>query len=164
MDLAYIKNYLMNLVGTSPTYMSKKISDLITDIDTFEQEQRLDENSELSRHELFKALQRYSDDLKIRIKEFDAIPPEKIKDRSNKAQGVLCSLALLQSSIIDVLNKCQSGVSTEDPLYKYMRTLTEKRDYYASLSITWLGILKAISQETARQVEVMKSQTLKAFN
>ena len=64
MDLTYVKNYLMNLVGTSPSYMAKKVSELITDIDTFEQEQRLDENSELSRHELFKALQRYTEDLR----------------------------------------------------------------------------------------------------
>ena len=161
MDLAYVKNYLMNLVGTSPAYVTKKISELITDIDTFEQEQRLDENSELSRHELFKALQRYSDDLRIRTKEFDAIPAEKIKDKSDKAQSILCTLALLQSSIIDVLNRYQSGNNTDDPLYKYMRTLVERRDYYASLSVTWSSILKAISQETARQVELMKYQAVR---
>ena len=160
MDLSYIKNYIINLAGTSIDYTRKKLSDLVKEIEEFEHEQRLDENSELSRHELFKALERYSEDLKIRIRDFDATPAEMVKERSNKAQGVLCTLALLQSSLIDVMTKCQHGVGPEDPIYKYMRTVTEKREYYASLSVTWASILKAISQEVARQVEVMKYQNL----
>lgn len=152
MDLNYIKSYLINIVDSSDKFYDFKIKELIEAIEKFQEEEKTcaDVSS------MLRTVNEYNLDYLTLATDFRALPSVQVKKRIDKAQEILCVLSSVHTYLFHVLTRYNSEETTPAGLWKHVRTLGEKKEYYKSEKYTWVTILKSLTQQSNQMVELAK--------
>ena len=143
MNLNYIKEYLK---VRKNVITPEDIDNLIHEIEVYQGTE--DTLMDISR--VMRIINDQSASVLSRIEEYEAYPSDDIKTipaRTEKAREILCLLGALNTYLILSLTNINESTYETKSIKKYLINLKEKKEHYQSERMSWITILKSLTQE-----------------
>ena len=143
MNLSYVKEFLKE---KRETLTSDDVSMLISKIEAYQGT----ENSLMDISRVMRVINEYNVSFLTEIKEYEVLPKNNIKflpARMEKVRGILCTLSLLHTYLILSLANIKDSTYDTKNIRGYLSDLGEKKEHYKSEKMTWVSILKSLTQE-----------------
>lgn len=152
MNINYIKSVLVNMLSSSEEFYEIRTKELIQEITSYQ-----DKESEMeSIEKILSTANGYVTTYLTLLDEYNAIPNTSLSKKIFKAGEIVCVLSAVHTYLFSTLTKYTCDESKDPTLYKYLRTLEEKKTYYKSEKYSWTKIVEALSQESNRITSLAK--------
>lgn len=154
MNLSYVRNYLKDKLE-SPT--KEDLEDLIEQIDAYiGAERKFDDIASIMR-----TINEYNISYMTQIQEYEVLQAQKrteelLKLKVEKARGILCTLSSLHTYLVLTRANITESTYNMKNIRSYLSDIDAKKEHYKSEKMTWVTILKSLSQELSYIVEMRK--------
>ena len=152
MNLSYVRNYL-------ETYRENMTIDVVnTLIDEIKAYQGT-ENKLTDIASIMNTINSYNTQYLTQVQEYETYKKDDMKQlplRAEKAREILCTLSSLHTYLIlSTANITESTFNMKN-LRTYVTLLNEKKEHFKSEKITWVTILRSLTQEMAFSSEMRR--------
>ena len=143
MNLNYVKNFLL---ARRDTICADDVNTLITEIDEY---QGVEKNmTDISK--VMRVINEYNISFLTEVQEYEAIPKNNMKTlpaRMEKVRDILCTLSALSTYLILSMASIKESTYETKNIRGYLSDLGEKKEHYKSERMSWVTILKSLTQE-----------------
>ena len=152
MNLSYVRDFLKS---RKENITSEDIDTLIAEIDAYQgTETNLTDISKVMR-----IINEYNLSYLTEVQEYEVLPKNSIKTlpiRMEKVRGILCTLSALHTYLTLSLTNIKNSVYDTKSIRNYLSELSNKREHYKSEKMTWVTVLKSLSQEAEFTAEMRR--------
>lgn len=143
MNLNYIRNFL---AARKDTISAEDIKTLISEIDAY---QGVEKNmTDISK--VMRIVNEYNLSFLTEVQEYEAIPKNSLKTlpvRMEKVRDILCTLSALSTYLMLSITSIKESTYETKNIRGYLSDLGEKKEHYKSERMSWVTILKSLTQE-----------------
>ena len=143
MNLSYVRGYLKEKRDSIST---EDIDNLIEQIDAYQGvENKFEDIASIMR-----TINEYNISYLSEVQEFEYLRHNKSKDILNmvdKARGILCTLSVLHTYLTLSLAKVSESTYNMKNIRTYLSDLEAKKEHYKNEKISWVTVLKSLTQE-----------------
>ena len=134
---------------------SQDIETLISEIDSYQgTASNLTDISKVMR-----VISEYNLSFLTEVQEYESVPKEDTENlpiRMEKVRGILCTLSALHTYLMLSLSGIRDSTYDTKSIRTYLSDLNEKKEHYKSEKMTWVTILKSLSQEAEFIIETKR--------
>ena len=152
MNLNYVKEFLKT---HRENLTSESIDELISEIEAYQGT----ENNLTDISKVMRVINEYNLSFLTEVQEYEVIPKDTVRNiplRMEKVRGILCTLSALHTYLTLSLSSIKDSVYETKNIRGYLSDLNDKREHYKSEKMTWVTILKSLSQEAEFTVEMRR--------
>lgn len=152
MNLTYVKDYLKTRIDN---ITKEDVEDLIAEINAYQGTENT--FSDISR--VMRTVNEYNLTFLTLVQEYEAMPSTDNKflpKRLEKAREILCVLSMLHTYLVLSLANIKESTYDMKSIRTYMSDLADKKEHYKSEKMSWVTILKSLSQEASFIVEMRR--------
>lgn len=140
MNLTYVKNFLRERRNH---ITPEDIDQLITEIGSYQGT----ESTFTDISKVMRVINEYNLSFLTQVEEYEAIPKDLLLKRVEKAREVLVTLSSLHTYLILSLANIKESTFNMKNIRTYMSELSEKKEHFKSEKMSWVTILKSLTQE-----------------
>ena len=152
MNLTYVKDFLENRKdGVS----KEDVELLINEIKAYQGTE--DTFRDISR--IMRVVNEYNLSYLTQVSEYDAIPrndSKLIEKRVAMARAILCTISSLHTYLVLTLSSVKESTYNMKNIRNYLNDLADKREHYKTEKMSWITILKSLTQEMNFIVEMRR--------
>ncbi len=152
MNLNYVKEFLL---ARKDNFSIEDINSLIAEIESYQgTEKNLNDISKVMR-----VINEYNLSFLTEVQEYESLPKNKLGSlpaRMEKVRGILCTLSALHTYLILSMANIKESTYETKNIRGYLSDLNEKKEHYKSEKMTWVTILKSLTQEADFVVETRR--------
>ena len=149
MNLNYIRGFLL---ARKDKISAEDIDVLISEIDEYQgTEKNLNDISKVMR-----VINEYNLTFLTEVQEYEAMPKNSLKSlplRMEKVRDILCTLSALHTYLILSMANIKESTYDTKNIRGYLSDLGEKKEHYKSEKMTWVTVLKSLTQEADFAIE-----------
>lgn len=152
MNLTYVKDYLQTRKGN---LTEEDIDILIGEINSYQGT----EGTFQDISKVMRTINEYNISFITQVEEYEAIPKNNsrlIQKRLEKAREILCTLSMLHTYLALSLANVKESTFNMKNIRNYLNELTDKKEHFKSEKMTWVTILKSLTQEASYIVEMRR--------
>lgn len=162
MDINFLREELTHWVDQDEDFVQQRLHKLIEKLDG---ELEVKNSSSTIISEVLATVEGYNQTYLSLLAEYNVLDIEDKKARINKIHEILCTVSALSTYLVSSCAQYFVGTIEElSPVAKYIKILEMKRDYYNSEKIVWQSLLKSLTQQTAKETELVRYNTMKLRN
>lgn len=142
MNLTYVKNFLRERRNN---ITPEDVDQLITEIGSYQGT----ESTFTDISKVMRVVNEYNLSFLTQVGEYEALPKESefLLKRVDKAREILVTLSALHTYLILSLANIKESTFNMKNIRTYMSELAEKKEHFKSEKMSWVTILKSLSQE-----------------
>lgn len=140
MNLNYVKNFLRERRNN---ITPEDVDQLITEIGSYQGT----ESTFTDISKVMRVINEYNLSFLTQVEEYEAIPKDHLLKRVEKAREVLVTLSSLHTYLILSLANIKESTFNMKNIRTYMSELSEKKEHFKSEKMSWVTILKSLTQE-----------------
>ena len=152
MNLNYVKEFLKSRRESIST---EDVDTLISQIEAYQGT----ENTLVDISRVMRIINEYNTTFLTEVQEYEAFPKNNIKNipaRMEKVRDILCTLSALHTYLTLSLSSIKDSTYETKNIRGYLTDLNDRKEHFKSEKMTWVTILKSLTQEAAFTVEMRK--------
>ena len=152
MNLNYVRDYLKS---KKDNIKPEDVEVLIKEIEAYQGT----ENTLTDVSRVMRVINEYNMSFLTEVEEYEVIPKDNIKDlpkRMEKARGILCTLSALHTYLTLSMATIRDSMYDTKNIRGYISDLNDKKEHFKSEKMTWVTILKSLTQEAEFTVEMRR--------
>ena len=143
MNLNYVRDFLK---ARRDTISAEDVDKLITEINEYQGV----EKSMTDISKVMRVIHEYNISFLSSVQEYEALPKDNLKTlpaRMEKARDILSTLSALSTYLILSMSSIKDSTYDTKNIRGYLSDLGEKKEHYKSERMSWVTILKSLTQE-----------------
>lgn len=152
MNLNYVREFLSN---KRDNISVSDVDTLIAEIDAYQGTEKV--LTDIS--QVMRVINEYNLSFLTEVQEYEGIPKDDMRNlpfRMEKVRGILCTLSALHTYLLLSISSVKSSVYDTKNIRGYLQDLGDKKEHYKSEKMTWVTVLKSLTQEAEFAIEMRR--------